>query len=220
MAWRAAKSINQLRKQINEQFPTRSKAADGMIGDAAHASRSSDHNPWVKDGNTGVVTAIDITHDPVNGVDSEKLAEVLLNSRDPRIKYVISNKKIASGADGPKPWVWRKYGGSNPHNHHVHLSVEDTKSLYDSERPWDLSGMDGTPDPAAPWNPVLPMLRRGDEGEYVERLQKALIKAGHSIKADGDFGAKTDRAVRIFQRASGLHPDGIVGPYTWEKLNG
>ncbi|HKV33547.1 MAG TPA: hypothetical protein VJP89_04485, partial [Pyrinomonadaceae bacterium] len=61
MAWRVAKSLLRLREQINELAPNRSKASDGTIGDAAHASRKSDHNPWVKDGSIGVVTAMDIT---------------------------------------------------------------------------------------------------------------------------------------------------------------
>jgi hypothetical protein len=67
MAWRPAKSLIQLRDQINQIAPNRSKASDGTIGDAAHASRASDHNPWVREGDAGVVTAIDITHDPDDG---------------------------------------------------------------------------------------------------------------------------------------------------------
>jgi hypothetical protein len=136
MAWRLAKSLETLRSQVNAAYPGRDKSADGSIGDAAHASRASDHNPWVKDGKTGIVTAIDITHDPKVGLDSGKLADALRASRDPRIKYIISNRRICSGAGGTSPWRWRKYNGANPHNHHVHLSVESKKSLYDSVEPW------------------------------------------------------------------------------------
>lgn len=35
--------------------------------------RDSDNNPWVKNGATGVVTAIDITHDPSKGCYAIKL---------------------------------------------------------------------------------------------------------------------------------------------------
>ena len=139
MAWRLAKSLDVLRKQVNERWPRRSKTADGTIGDAAHASRSSDHNPWVKDGAMGVVTAIDFTNDPQDGVDSQLLAEALRASRDPRIKYIISNRRICSGTGGTsKPWAWRPYTGSNPHNKHVHLSVNPEKRDYDSVKPWNL----------------------------------------------------------------------------------
>jgi hypothetical protein len=137
MAWRLAESLAQLRDQINDAYPRRSKASDGTIGDAAHASRSSDHNPWVKDGKNGVVTGMDITHDPDKGVDAGKLAEALRSSRDARIKYVISNARICSGDSGPSPWVWRRYTGSNAHRHHVHISVKSEKHFYDSRLNWD-----------------------------------------------------------------------------------
>jgi hypothetical protein len=133
MAWRNAKSLDTLRKQINAVHPKRSKANDGTIGDAAHASRSSDHNPWVKDGAMGVVTALDITHDPANGVDCGKIVEVLKASADPRIKYIIWNRRIWNPSVSPR---WRKYSGANPHDKHFHLSVASTSALYDSEKPW------------------------------------------------------------------------------------
>ena len=133
MTWRVAKCIDTLRKQINDAFPKRSKANDGTIGDAAHASRSSDHNPWVKDGKTGVVTGMDITHDPVNGVDCEKLAESLRSSKDGRIKYLIWNRRIWNPDISP---AWRKYTGPNGHTHHIHISVEGVKPLYDETTPW------------------------------------------------------------------------------------
>lgn len=136
MAFRKAKSLDTLLKQVNERYPTRSRKSDGWIGDAKHASRSSDHNPWVKDGSMGIVTAIDITHDPANGLHARELAETLIASRDPRIKYIISEGQICSSKQ--QPWVWRKYSGSNGHFHHVHISVMADKSLYDDARDWKL----------------------------------------------------------------------------------
>jgi hypothetical protein len=41
-----------LRAQVNKRWPTREKASDGWIGDRAHASRKSDHNPDGVDGYT------------------------------------------------------------------------------------------------------------------------------------------------------------------------
>lgn len=136
MTWRVAKSLLVLRTQVNEKFPDRAKGWDGTIGDEAHASRSSDHNPWVMDGKQGVVTAMDITHDPAHGVNSYAMAEQLRLSRDPRIKYIISNRRICSSE--VHPWVWRPYDGSNPHDHHVHVSVLPDKKLYDDEAPWEI----------------------------------------------------------------------------------
>jgi len=90
MAWRLAKSLEVLRAQINAYAPKRSKASDGTIGDEAHATTNSDHNPWVIDQNgMGVVTAIDFTHSPSTGLDCGQLLNALLASRDIRIKYII-----------------------------------------------------------------------------------------------------------------------------------
>jgi hypothetical protein len=84
---------------------------------------------------------MDITHDPVTridfaGLDAGKLAETLRLSRDPRIKYIISNRRIASSK--VSPWVWRPYSGANAHEEHVHVSVMGEPALYDDTTPWRL----------------------------------------------------------------------------------
>jgi lysozyme family protein len=138
--WRVAKSLEHLRAQINAAFPGRSKASDGTIGDPSHQSRASDHNPWVVDNGIGVVTALDVTHDPAHDCDAGKIAEAIRTSRDSRVKYVISNRRIANSQPiGAAPaWTWRTYTGPNPHNHHCHISVKPEKAAYDDERDWDF----------------------------------------------------------------------------------
>jgi hypothetical protein len=128
--WRLARSLKILLGQVNVLAPARSKASDGSIGDVAHAGRASDHNPT----RDGVVCAMDITHDPPHGCDAGVLAERLIQSRDPRIKYVIWNRHIASSLI--QPWEWRVYSGQNPHQKHVHVSV--LPETADDERPWTL----------------------------------------------------------------------------------
>lgn len=132
-AWRTAEALKRLIEQVNQWHPRRNKASDGTIGDAAHASRSSDHNPWVSDGTVGVVTAADITHDPENGVDCSKLVELWKN--DPRVKYVIWNRRIFNPEQARK---WRPYGGKNPHDKHAHVSVHPIRRLYDSRKDWEI----------------------------------------------------------------------------------
>ena len=74
---------------------------------------------------------------------------------------------------------------------------------------------------AAPPNVVL---SQGSRGEHVLELQFILnmiaeyYEAVPSVIQDSYFGAGTQNAVREFQREFGLHPDGIVGPATWNKL--
>jgi uncharacterized FlaG/YvyC family protein len=137
MAWRVARSLLTLRDQINDRYPTRNKASDGTIGDEDHQNRSSDHNPWY---GPGIVTAMDITHDPASGVDIDRLTDELAASRDSRIKYVIANDLIMSGAGGPSPWVWREYHGENLHKKHFHLSVVASPACDDTS-PWNLPSL-------------------------------------------------------------------------------
>ena len=129
MDWRLANSLKTLRAQLNALYPARSKASDGAIGDDAHAVVKSEHNPNA----AGVVTAIDITHDPANGVDMNRIAEALIASNDPRIWYIIFNKRIWEGD------VWLPYSGGNPHDKHLHISVNQAASKYDDARQWNLN---------------------------------------------------------------------------------
>jgi peptidoglycan hydrolase-like protein with peptidoglycan-binding domain len=64
-----------------------------------------------------------------------------------------------------------------------------------------------------------PTLRRGSRGTAVRTLQNRLKALGYSVgTVDGIFGAKTDTAVRAFQRKKRLTADGIVGAKTWAAL--
>ena len=138
--WRVARSLDVLHRQVDAMAPHRRKDSDGTIGDAAHCARESDHNPHVSDGDMGVVTAIDITHDPLRGCDCTMLAEALRTSRDARIKYVIWNARMFASyiKAGQVAWEWRVYGGPNPHDRHMHVSVVGAKPLFDSTAPWTV----------------------------------------------------------------------------------
>ena len=57
------------------------------------------------------------------------------------------------------------------------------------------------------------MLKIGNKGEEVKRLQEAL-----GITNDGIFGKQTEEAVKLFQKKNGLEVDGIVGDKTWTAL--
>lgn len=128
-------ALTTLRRQITTAHPDRSTTHDGWIGDQAHAARKSDHNP----DQSGDVHAVDITHDPAHGVDGPALAEHLRTTKDPRIKYVISNGRIFAGPAGPHPWTWRTYPGTNPHKTHLHISCRAGPFARDSHV-WSLPG--------------------------------------------------------------------------------
>ncbi len=211
MSWRLAKSLIQLRSQINEAFPARDKSSDGSIGDTAHSLRKSDHNPNA----AGVVTAIDIDRDFNDGHDGRELVSALVASQDPRIKYIIFERQISESGNVTK---WSPYFGKNAHNHHVHISVSATSKLYDDASPWKLNFKAKAA--LAPPTPLPRLFKRGSRGEGVKALQNALMERGliPKGKADGVFGPKTEIAVRQFQSANKLTPDGMAGTVTLKAL--
>jgi putative chitinase len=59
------------------------------------------------------------------------------------------------------------------------------------------------------------LLKKGDNNEDVKKLQ---VKLG--VDPIGNFGPKTEEAVKAWQRANGLNDDGVVGNDTWNKIMG
>jgi hypothetical protein len=77
-----------------------------------------------------------------------------------------------------------------------------------------------TDEPDVEFGGKPPVLALGDQGRWVQYLQ-VLLNAGQSgakLYVDGDFGPKTQAAVRAFQLRWRLVADGIVGPITWARL--
>jgi peptidoglycan hydrolase-like protein with peptidoglycan-binding domain len=72
---------------------------------------------------------------------------------------------------------------------------------------------------ALPADPDTPVLSRGASGSVVTALQQGLKKystpATDPGLVDGDFGPKTEAAVKAYQQDRGVHVDGIVGDQTW-----
>lgn len=208
--WRPAKALVKLKKQVNAMAPHRSTASDGMIGDAAHFRKgnATDHNPWVIDGGSGVVTAFDITNDPQHGCSGQAIADALRAAKDPRVKYIIWNKRICASypTGGEQAWVWRAYDGPNPHNKHIHISVKSDKAHYDSEAEWTLPAPTPVaapmapapaPSPAAPaatnagGQPGVPDADAKMKAEEATAKQKAsLLRAqADQLKAEAELAA-------------------------------
>jgi peptidoglycan hydrolase-like protein with peptidoglycan-binding domain len=94
-----------------------------------------------------------------------------------------------------------------------------------------------TPVPTSMFTPIninaeqissgMSVVKPGTEGNIVNTIQGLLNSASSklgnpemgNIIVDGKFGPKTKKALEIFQHTSGLPSDGIVGKYTWAKLN-
>ena len=107
-------------RQATALKPKRKKISDGLLPSVAHQKQNpnSDHN-------TGL--AVDLTHDPVNGIDCVDIYNRFKS--DGRVKYLIFQGKIWSKDKGEK-----KYTGTNQHNKHLHISIKD-ESANDTS-PW------------------------------------------------------------------------------------
>jgi hypothetical protein len=110
-------------RQATAISPLRMKASDGLLPSNAHLKQSptSDHN-------TGL--AVDLTHDPKNGIDCADIFEKI--KEDKRVKYLIFKGKIWSKEKAKQGN--RKYTGTNPHNKHLHISIES--AFCTDTSPW------------------------------------------------------------------------------------
>ena len=110
-------------RQATAIAPSRLKVSDGLLPSKAHQAQNpnSDHN-------TGL--AVDLTHDPKHGIDCADIFQKL--KEDKRVKYLIFKGKIWSkerAGEGD-----REYTGSNKHNKHLHISIEEDMGKDTS--PW------------------------------------------------------------------------------------
>lgn len=220
--WTLAPALSALLREVNARWPHRSKASDGTIGDTAHSTRKSEHNPDAK----GVVRAVDIT---VAGIDKAALLKVVIG--DSRVHYVISDRKIYSRTNS---WAPRAYTGANPHDKHVHISLRNRTS-----ESADWSTVDKAAADTSSWgiasssssssSSTSKTLKKGSTGATVKKLQTGLNKIfpayrqtvspkGKLLTVDGIYGDHTERWVREFQRRAGIAVDGIVGPTTRAAL--
>jgi hypothetical protein len=242
--WRAARSLDVLKDEIDAIAPGRSTRSDGTIGDAAHQASASDHNP----NDQGVVCARDFTHDPGSGADMQRISRRIVAVLPPALKYVIWNRQIwsrARAADG-----WRRYTGSSPHTEHMHVSVgrgPDGHSTgpYDDTSTWGLTGSSVPAKPTVPSSPdpieeilmSLPTISGNDAPKADKKRAQSLLAANGFAPAntfngkgepDGNWGSGSVSALKRFQAARNVpgsvkangEGDGILGRRTWSALLG
>lgn len=202
--WRLAESLVRLRAEVRAVYPG---TTFWTIGDEAHVV--SDHRPNA----ASVVCAGDIL--PNAGLDLGDFTRHLVRNPHPALKYVIYDRRIWSKARASEGW--RRYGGSNPHTGHAHVSVgvgPDGRSTgpYDDTSPWGIAnvGHGSAPGGSSGGTPSqnggddVIGLREGDSGERVKGLQATLRYAGYSPgEVDGDYGPKTSAAVLRMRKAQG-----------------
>lgn len=124
-----APSLELLKTEFDVAHPGRSTLSDGCCASAAHSAQNptSDHE-------TG--DARDYTADAAHGMTSEEWANQIKD--DPRVKYIIRDRLIYNPSISP---LWRAYTGTNPHDHHGHVSINPWSR--DDLRPWTIGTTKG-----------------------------------------------------------------------------
>ena len=74
------------------------------------------------------------------------------------------------------------------------------------------------PIPRDPLNPPIIVAKKGDVSDYVDDLQSMLFRKGYNIITDGNFGPRTEAAVKDFQAKAGLEVTGSIDTDTLNRL--
>lgn len=134
-------------------------------------------------------------------------------------QYIVGNRAgyyqdYAHGATGAwnYPAIWQYTSGGFLQGYSGRL---DLNVAYMSKEAWKAYAAGDRKDEKKEEDlPVPKTVKKGSKNKAVAMLQAAL----GGLKIDGSFGAKTDAAVRAFQKKKGLTVDGICGPKTWRAV--
>jgi len=143
MGWVKVKWIPKLFAAFDALWPNRNRSQDGTIGDTAHQSSVSGHNPDDTAGskperedadNIAEVRAADVD---ARGVNMQAVVDAIVSDPNERKRfiYIIFNGYIWSASNG---WRKAKYNGSDQHTTHAHFSGDPN---YDEDaRPFNFAG--------------------------------------------------------------------------------
>ncbi len=213
-SWILVPCLVSLRTEFNTLAPSRDRSSDGSIGDSAHASSSSDHNPDETGAtpsedadNLNEVHAIDVDADlRKSGWSMAKAVEIIVTrhreGRDNRLQNVIYNRRIWSRSWG---WTARTYTGSNPHDKHAHFSSRYTTAQESDTRRWGLLEREELEDRQA---------EQAAKDEEYEMSAAFWASAAKGARGDADATA-TDRnnrnnVVTVVRFALGLEADEVT----------
>lgn len=178
------------------------KRADGSYPATAASPGASNH---------GWGLALDIAEEYDNDPQPDPI-------RDRFVDWLVNNaRRYGISAElQSEPWHWRYVAGD--------AIPQATRDYERSQGNLDPSQGNSTP-PVVPIVDPGPALVYAYPGRPVGRgsqdiVAVKLIQTVVGAKPDGDFGAATERRVKVWQTSRGLKADGVVGPVTWKKMFG
>lgn len=156
------------------------------------------------------------------GITSGNYIKIRVDSNTLMVYYHMKNKstlqKGAKVSKGERLGYMGKTGSAT--GAHLHFGIRYNGAWIDPEPYLEKDWV-----PPVQWvNIQVPVLKKGADGDAVKAMQ--ILLAGYGYKGEmkesayGSFGSKTEDALRAYQAANGLDPDGSCGARTWTALIG
>lgn len=183
--WVLTRGLQSVRTEFNGTFKLRDKRSDGSIGDQAHASGTSGHNPdrtgaaEYRDGDSkNEVRAIDVDRDlvPGSGIDwMERVVQFIVKKARAGgyvpFRYIIHKRRIWSRSDG---WRTRAYTGANAHNEHAHFSGDYTQKADEWTGTLGLASLLAKPPAQGGGSNEEDTVARQDVADYVHAVAQSI----------------------------------------------
>lgn len=138
--------------------------------------------------------------------------------------HVSYGQALGVMSDTGTPGAVHAHVEAELHQFQKYIRDIDTGSITPGGYPGKGKAQADHPESGGDSRQVGEILKHGDKGPRVRELQATLAglgyagSEGHALRADGDFAGRTEFAVKAFQRAHGLHVDGVVGDHTRKAL--
>jgi hypothetical protein len=193
-------ALTSFRAGILARFPHRGSASDGGVADGAH-SATSQHQ---RDAD-GTVDAFDCdvnwfgSSDPDGNAAEDRISEAVKRDfeDDPRAQLWIHQREIANSDIGG--WRERGYGGSNPHDKHIHFETRQSRER--DGRPWAMPRTDAL----IGWDDVTPA-----DIEKIAKRTAEILAPGRGVRLSDVLWDKDDPpAWAAPYRALLIGPDGV-----------
>lgn len=200
-SWTVVPCLDEFRDQLDERFPKRDKKSDGSIGNTAHSTNTSSHNPdktgrpeWRDGDGKNEVRARDFDKDLKDpDTTAEQVVQELVRlARAGKlwwVRYIIFNKRIWHVSDGFKT---RTYKGANKHTEHFHITSGFSQKADEAKGTnWGMKYF-RKPKPTAPKPPAKPAELKdvkvdGDLGPQTIKLWQSVTKQKVTGKMDDKF---------------------------------
>lgn len=242
-----APSLVQLRRELRREFPKRDTRTDGWLGDPAHQARRSEHNPDAKgmvhaldiDTEPGMTEAEKrrllreligdprvwyVIHEGVIWSSTYGWKARRYTGENPHNGHIHVSIRLAAAAEkDTKAWLKnlkettvapaKKAPAKAPAKKAPAKEAAPAKAAEPAKKaPAKKATVKMTEAEHKPGSRELSIGARGSDVALVQRF------IGYGLEADGIFGAKTDRAVKMWHKSRGRQVTGTVTMRDWRDI--